>query len=766
MGKYANIIINIAHESVDKTFQYKIPDRLREELKLGQEVIIPFGRGNKSRKGYVIEITDRAEYDVNKLKELTEIVQNSVAIEGQLIELAGWIRETYGATMIQALKTVLPVKDKTKELNERRFCLAVSPAETEEKLEEYRRKKHVAKVRLMEHMFKNPVVKASVVGKELQVSSSTIQALLKEGVITEETSQIYRNPIVDQGEINNQRSPGQSDMEVSEEYTLTNLQQNIVDQVHAVFYNRSKRPFLLHGITGSGKTEVYVELAALAASEGKASIVLIPEIALTKQTVMRFYKRFGSRVSIIHSRLSKGERYDQFERAKKGEIDVMIGPRSALFTPFSNLGYIMIDEEHEQSYKSENVPKYHARETAIQRSVMTGATVLLASATPSVDSYYRALHGQYELLSMQERISKSGLAHAEIVDLRTELKEGNRSIFSRRLHDLIEDRLRKKQQTLLFLNRRGYHGFISCRSCGQAVTCPNCDVTLSLHSRGNASSSGAADRNGIMRCHYCGYEQKQVVECPSCGSQYIGGFRVGTEQVEELVKKTFPGAGVLRMDMDTTRKKHGHEQIVTAFQNQEADILIGTQMIVKGHDFPNVTLVGILAADMSLHAGDFRSSERTFQLLTQAAGRAGRGNVAGEVVIQTYNPGHYSIRLAKEQNYQAFYEEEITFRSIMDYPPAGHVMEIFLSADEEEKAVKEIRHISALLQQFFRQLEQDNRVRLVGPAPASISRLNNRYRQVIYVKSGDQKILGSCRRWLEDMYVMTDEIQLQFDMSI
>lgn len=741
--KYANIIIDISHEKVDKTFQYKIPAHLLDEIKVGQEVTVPFGKGNKSRKGYVIELTDKAEYDIDKLKELISISKKSMAIESQLIELAAWIRETYGSTMIQALKTVLPVKDKIQQLKQQKYRLAVSREVALGNLAEYKKKNYQAKIRLLEALLEKQVLEAGYVREQLKVTASTIQSLAKEGILTTETNLIYRNPVEESNK--------------TAEYQLTPLQQSVVDRVHSAFSREDKKPFLLHGITGSGKTEVYVELVAMAAREGKASIVLIPEIALTKQTVMRFYKRFGDRVSIIHSRLSKGERYDQFQRAKNGEIDVMIGPRSALFTPFPNLGYIIIDEEHETSYKSETVPKYHARETAIKRAQMTGATVLLASATPTVESYYRAVHGQYELLEMQERISERGLAQAEIVDLRTELQEGNRSIFSRYLQALMEDRLKKKQQTLLFLNRRGYHGFISCRACGEAVKCPNCDVTLSLHN------------NGKMQCHYCGYEQDKVTKCPACDSKYIGGFRVGTEQVEELVKKTFPGARVLRMDMDTTKGKHGHEQIVTAFSNQEADILIGTQMIVKGHDFPNVTLVGILAADMSLQASDYRSSERTFQLLTQAAGRAGRGDVAGEVVIQTYNPEHYSIVLSKEQDYRAFYEEEMKFRSIMGYPPAGNVMEIFLSADEEDKAERDIKRVFSQLEKYSEQYIQSDQLRqfqLIGPAPATIAKLNNRYRRVIYVKSTSMEQLIHCRSWLEEHFEAADDVQVMFDVSV
>ena len=367
-----------------------------------------------------------------------------------------------------------------------------------------------------------------------------------------------------------------------------------------------------------------MEMIARVICDGKQAIVLIPEIALTYQTVMRFYKRFGSRISILNSRMSNGERYDQMMRAKDGAIDVMIGPRSALFTPFPNLGLIVIDEEHEPTYKSEQIPRYHARETAIARAELEGASVVLGSATPSLEAFYGAGQGKYELLTLKQRSQKQALPTVHTVDLREELKAGNHSIISRKLQEMMKERLDKKQQVMLFINRRGYAGFIACRSCGHVMKCPHCDVSLSSH------------KGYKLICHYCGYEESAKDRCPKCGSKHIGGFRAGTQQIEELIRREFPEARVLRMDMDTTKEKDGHEKILETFASEEADILIGTQMIVKGHDFANVTLVGILAADLSLFAGDYQSSERTFQLLTQAAGRAGRGDRPGEVIIQTY----------------------------------------------------------------------------------------------------------------------------------
>src|SRR5699024_9713449 len=444
-----------------------------------------------------------------------------------------------------------------------------------------------------------------------------IRALEEQGVLAIESEQVFRTPLKETGR-----------QEEAIDYTPE--QRQIIDRFREDYLQGIRHTYLIHGVTGSGKTEVYMEMIRTVVEQGKQAIVLIPEIALTYQTVMRFYRRFGDRVSMMNSRLSEGERHDQMMRASSGQVDVMIGPRSALFTPFPDLGLIVIDEEHELTYKSEQTPRYHARETAIKRAQSEGASVVLGSATPSMEAMYRARRGEYILFEMKNRSRMQEMAEVYTVDLREELKDGNRSILSRKLAGLMRDRLDKKEQIMLFLNRRGYSGFISCRECGHVIKCPHCNVSLSVH------------RDGRMRCHYCGYSAPRVTECPECGSRHIGEFRAGTQQIEDIVKAEFPEARVLRMDMDTTRQKDAHEKILSAFANEEADVLVGTQMIVKGHDFPNVTLVGVLAADMSLYTSDYRSGERTFQLLTQAAGRAGRGEKPGEAVIQAYDPSHRS----------------------------------------------------------------------------------------------------------------------------
>ena len=434
----------------------------------------------------------------------------------------------------------------------------------------------------------------------------------------------------------------------------------------------------------------------------------------------------------------------------------MIGPRSALFTPFDRLGIIVIDEEHEGSYKSETAPRYHARETAIERARMSGAFVVLGSATPSVDSYEKARTGAYQLYELPMRAPGRELPETEIIDLREELRLGNRSIFSARLKELMEDRLKKGQQVMLFLNRRGYAGFVSCRACGHVIKCPHCDVALSLHG------------GGRMVCHYCGYQQAAVKSCPSCGSSYIGAFRAGTQQVAELAGKEFPGARVLRMDFDTTKQKGGHEKILEAFARHEADILVGTQMIVKGHDFPGVTLVGILAADLSLYAGDYRASERTFQLLTQAAGRAGRGSERGTAVIQTYSPKHYSVQTAAAQDYKGFFEQEMAYRSLMQYPPAAHLMALYLMSEKEEELEAGAKLVRALAQEAAGKTAGSGRLQLIGPADAGLARLKDVYRKVLYLKSADLSALLSVKEKLEPELVREERLRalnIQFDMD-
>ena len=745
MAQYANIIVDISHEKLDKTFQYKIPERMRERLALGMQVYIPFGP--RKVKGYVVELTDEAEYDVTRLKDIIGIVTDSIPIESQLIALAGWMRKNYGGTMNHALKTVIPIKKKMTAVEHKTVRLLLDSIEARNQFAEYERKKNVARARLLRELIVQQELEWEIVTKKLNVSGTVIRAMEEAGIVAIDTEKSYRNPVEDLG------GKGYH-------LTLNDAQQAVADIVTANMERDINKTYLLKGVTGSGKTEVYMELISHVLAKGKQAIVLIPEIALTYQTVMRFQNRFGDKVSIINSRLSDGEKFDQFERARKGDISIMIGPRSALFTPFPKLGLIIIDEEHESSYKSETLTRYHARETAIERARMCGASVVLGSATPSVESFYKAKQGEYELLELKKRVAEKELPQCYVEDLREELRLGNRSILSYRLQELMEERLAKKQQIMLFLNRRGMSGFVSCRSCGHVIKCPHCDVSLSQHN------------NGRMICHYCGYEEPESKVCPSCGSKYISGFKAGTQKIEEIVKQRFPQARVLRMDFDTTRNKEGYEQILSAFANQEADILIGTQMIVKGHDFPNVTLVGVLAADLSLAVSDYRASERTFQLLTQAAGRAGRGKEPGEVVIQTYQPQHFAVQTAKEQNYEAFYEQEIAYRQMLRYPPIYHMLVVLCASKDIEAAEMSARSLAEFLKEqepvMGRGVPMTERVYVVGPADAAVAKVNDIYKKVIYIRGADYQKLVHIKDRIERLVADSatyKNITIQFDFN-
>lgn len=489
--------------------------------------------------------------------------------------------------------------------------------------------------------------------------------------------------------------------------------------------------YLLFGVTGSGKTEVYLRILEEVIQSGRQAILLIPEISLTYQTVLRVSGRFQGRTAILHSRMSLGERYEQYLRCERGEVDILIGPRSAVFAPFSRLGLIIMDEEQEGAYKSETSPCYETREVAEKRAELSGCPILYGSATPSLTIYRAALSGRPRLLRLKKRaVPGSCLPKTEIVDLRRELSEGNRSVFSRRLRELMEEKLSLGEQIMLFMNRRGYSSFVSCRSCGEAIRCPHCDVSLTLH------------RDGRLRCHYCGYELPLMKSCPSCGSPYLAPFGTGTEKLESLCQKEFPGARLLRMDRDTTGRKGGYEEILERFQNREADILIGTQMIVKGHDFPGVTLVGVIAADLSLFSPDFRSQEKTFQLLTQAAGRAGRGENPGTVVIQSYQPEHYAIVLSMRQDYELFYEKELAFREMMGYPPCSRLLTIRLSSADES-------FLEAVSSQSFSRFEsraRDAGAELIGPLNAPLYKLKDIFRKIIYIKHESHDIIIKLRK--------------------
>ena len=739
MEVYADIIVDITHEKLDRPFQYRIPEHLADEVQIGTQVLVPFGNANKLITGYCTGISGETDFDPTKIKDIFSLKEGGTSMESRQIMLADFLKRRYGVTMIQALKTVLPVKQSVQSVVKKTICRAKTLEETQDYYNTIKDKgNQKAKARLLEQLLSRETISQEEVTGKLRISSNTLKSLEEAGFIKIQSTSRYRNPVqMEQGEVAN--------------FTLSAGQQHIVDTIAADRNAGRIGKYYIHGITGSGKTAVYIELIAQTLKEGKQAIVLIPEISLTYQTLRRFYGRFGDKVSVMNSTLSQGEKYDQIVRAMKGDIQVIIGPRSALFTPFPNLGLVIMDEEHETSYKSELSPKYHAREVAEEVARISGASLVLGSATPSIESYYRVQKGDFTLFQLDKRLTGGSLPSVEVVDLREELKDGNRSIFSRSLQEKLKQRLERKEQSILFLNRRGYSGFISCRSCGHVMRCPHCSVSLSQH------------RDGRLHCHYCGYSIPNVTLCPECGSKYILGFKVGTQQIEEKLKELFPGVRVLRMDADTTRTKDSYERILSAFAKGEADVLVGTQMIVKGHDFPRVTLVGVLAADLSLAFEDFRSGERTFQLLTQAAGRAGRGELPGEVVIQTYQPDHYSVQYAAAQDFAGFYKSEMQYREFMQYPPAGRMMAIQFFGAEEEK-------VKALAEAFAHDLKtwtKGKNVQVLGATQAAIAKLKDTYRYVIYVKASRLEILMILKNALEEQRIKKHSGQeiVQYDFD-
>ena len=739
MEQYADIIIDLSVKNVDRIFQYRIPAHLRETVKSGVQVNVPFGKGDTVRKGIVVGLSTETDYDPEKMKELMSVEEGAVPIRTQMICLAFWMKDRYATTMNQALKTVLPVKVKVTPREERVIVSLKPREEIETLLIEAEKKKFRARVRLYRALLENDELPLKLTSEKLGVTSATLKPLVEKEIV-----ELKAAP----------KEPGHlGSFSSARNISLNEEQRRAAETVIRDYDSGLRNTYLLYGITGSGKTEVYMELIDHVLREGRQAIVLIPEISLTYQTVMRFYRRFGNRVGIMNSRLSAGERYEQSERAANGEIDIMIGPRSALFTPFPDLGLIIIDEEHEGAYKSETAPRYDAREVARVRADMSEAVLVLGSATPSVESYYRAEQGEYRLLTLTKRAKEnSRLAGVHIVDLREELAEGNRSIFSRKLKKLIEDRLEKKQQVMLFMNRRGYAGFVSCRSCGKAMKCPHCDVSLTYH------------KNGRLKCHYCGFERPLPDRCPACGSPFIAPFGTGTQKLEEFTKREFPKARILRMDADTTAKKGAHEEILATFAEGGADILIGTQMIVKGHDFANVTLVGVMAADLSLYAPDYKSAERTFELLTQASGRAGRGELQGDVVIQTYAPDHYAVSSAAEQDYLQFYRQELLYRKMMGYPPLVRLLTIGLSSKREADVIRASEDMKRVI---LREYALDG-LKVIGPVEDSPYKLNDNYRKILYMKHESYDILLKIRNSARKRETIPDlfrNVFVQYDLT-
>lgn len=693
MVGYAGVIINSSSSALDKAFTYAVPDKIKEKLQIGSRVLVPFGKGNKRTEGFVVSIPDAA---AGNIKEISSLCDDLPLFTEEDLALMDRMRERYLCTYMEAIKVLIP-SGITKGIRTRKEDFVFTK---EKPSGRYDKEIYWSIWDIVSR--NNGKFNKNRLADDFGLSLSSVTSMIKNGFLQQHEGVINR--------YNDREYSSYSKKELNSD------QRRIVEGI----LKSCGQEFLIHGVTGSGKTEIYMHLVSEMIQQGRDSIILVPEIALTPQMVERFKGRFGSDISVFHSRLSQGERFDEWFRVKEGKVKVAIGARSALFLPFEDLGLIVIDEEHEGSYKSDSNPKYHAREIAEIKSGLNGCKVVLGSATPSLESYYRAVTGEMELFTLKERADGANMPSIQVVDMREELKNNNRSIFSEELTKGIEVCLARKEQVILFLNRRGFSTFVSCRSCGYVYKCESCDISLTYH-----------HGSGMLTCHYCGKSRKLDKLCPSCGSKYIKYFGIGTERLESEAKKQFPGAKTLRMDFDTTRKKDSHESIYNSFKNQEADILIGTQMVAKGLDFKNVTLVGIIAADLSLNLPDFRSGERTFQLITQVSGRAGRGKKAGKVIVQTYSPDNYSIGYAVNGDYEGFFREEIEIRRLMDYPPFTEILSINMSSEQEELLIKCIQNVGIILRNIVADYDK---IDLLGPNPCMISKIKDSYRWQLMLK--------------------------------
>ncbi len=705
--KYAEVIIDITNENVDKIFHYAIPDNLKELIFIGMRVFVPFGFGNRLREGYVIGFTNVIEIDESRIKNIYSVPDNYIIFSKTMIEIAKFMAEKYYCSLSECLQCIMPkiMKDKGE-----KYAIINYDKENINEIINKIISKNTQQSKVLKFLLKNDNVKTVDIQKILNVTLSPIKTLEKNEIIKIITKQVKRNVV------------NVENFKKTEHLNLNESQKNAFNFIIKKIEEKSTKPIVLHGVTGSGKTEVYLQLISKVLKKGKDAIMLVPEISLTPQTVERFISRFGEKVSVTHSKLSDGERFDQWKKAKDGEIKIMVGARSAIFTPFENLGIIIIDEEHESTYKSETTPKYNVKEIAEQLCILSNATLVLGSATPSIDTYYKTQINEYDLISINNRVNEN-MPNINIVDMRKEIESGNMSVFSRPLFEAIKENLKNNMQTILFLNRRGHSTFVSCRKCGYVMECKNCNVSYTYHSKEHK-----------LVCHYCNSEENVPTICPSCNSKYIKYFGVGTQKIEEQIEKYFSNAKVLRMDMDTTSKKNSHQNILEDFKNHKADILIGTQMIAKGLDFPKVSLVGVIAADITLNTGDYKSSENTFQLLTQVAGRAGRANIKGNVFIQTYTPEHYSIVFAKNNDYIGFYNKEIVERKIMFYPPFSNIFFIMISGDNENNVLNAIKFLHNVMLYY----NQKTNFYISDVAKAYVYKVNNQYRYKIIIRAEEE----------------------------
>ncbi|MDQ0230587.1 primosomal protein N' [Metabacillus malikii] len=798
--KYASVIVDVQAMQTDRAFDYKVPEEWQQLVSPGMRVIVPFGP--RKVQGFIVELKNQTDYE--KLKSISDLVDLTPCLTTELIELGQWLTEKTLCFKVSAFQAMLPAAMKAKYEKVIRFIgdelealpftirpffegkIEVDLKDIEQvasfreihkeiecgnleviyKVKQKTNKKTVKVIKasetfsaLSEHLSAIPAnakkqhdiihyfitnrlneIPLQLLLSETKASDTTVKALISKGILQEENREIYRDPYENR------------EFEKTNPLPLNEEQQQAIGPIIHAIDKKLHEVFLMYGVTGSGKTEVYLQSIDKVLKEGREAIVLVPEISLTPQMVHRFKGRFGSKVAVLHSGLSTGEKYDEWRKIQRKEVQLVVGARSAIFAPFEKLGMIIIDEEHESSYKQEENPRYHARDVAIYRGKQHNCPVVLGSATPTLESFARSQKGVYKLLTLKERVNKRNMPSVEIVDMREELRNGNRSMFSASLMDKMTDRLNKHEQTVLLLNKRGYSSFVMCRDCGYVNGCPHCDISLTYHLRGQQ-----------LKCHYCGYEEPLPNTCPECESEHIRYFGTGTQKVEEELVKILPEARIIRMDVDTTNRKGAHEKLLTKFGQKQADILLGTQMIAKGLDFPDVTLVGVLTADTMLNLPDFRASEKTFQLLTQVSGRAGRHELPGEVVIQTYTPEHYSIQLSSQYDYDSLFRHEMQLRKTHAYPPYYFIALVTVSHPDIMKVVS----VTETIVQYLRR-NVANDTRILGPVASPIPRIKDRYRYQCMVKyKRDNDLHITLRKILEHFQqeMTTNQLMISVDLN-
>ncbi|PTL17426.1 primosomal protein N' [Staphylococcus gallinarum] len=797
----AKVIVDIPSKSVDFTFDYLVPSRMQSMIQIGMRVVVPFGP--RTIQGYIMAITEQPDndIDISKLKEIKEIQDITPELTPELIELTDWFNTYFVTKRISMLEVMLPSaikakytkyfivnEDRINELPEHlkqqfndggQYLYKAAQANGDlDKLLPLLRKGVIQEYTELSQSLKKKKQKALRIVEDIDIDHvlNTLEKSKKQyelyayladerqhivllrdieamGFSKSSVDTLVRKGYIEKFETIVERNPFETNVfEQDKKQQLTQDQQAAYDAISKTIESGTQRTFLLHGVTGSGKTEVYLQTIEQVLQSGKQAMMLVPEIALTPQMVLRFKRRFGDEVAVLHSGLSKGERYDEWQKIRDGKASVSVGARSSVFAPFKSLGMIIIDEENESSYKQEDYPRYHARDIAEWRSQYHQCPLVLGSATPSLESFARAEKDVYKLLSLPNRVNQQAMPEINIVDMREELSSGNRSMFSTELKEAIQLRLDRNEQIVLFLNRRGYASFMLCRDCGHVPQCPNCDISLTYHK--------STDQ---LKCHYCGHQEAAPHICPSCESEHIRQVGTGTQRVEELLQDTFNDARIIRMDVDTTSRKGAHEKLLNDFEAGNGDILLGTQMIAKGLDYPNITLVGVLNADTMLNLPDFRASERTYQLLTQVSGRAGRHEKEGQVIIQTYNPDHYAIKDVQANDYQAFFEKEMNYRKLGKYPPYFFLINFTIAHKDMKKVMEASKHIHQILLQHL-----SEKAFVLGPSPAALARINNEYRFQILVKYKSEIALHNALKYLDDYYhdqYIKEKLSLKIDIN-